>query len=84
MYVIPYFTYFSRIRNHTQTTCGKQEALLLQTDRATRYVSQILANCCIKSKFYYAGPTRLLSETRVGDKVSWVRADLGQVRGLCK
>ena len=40
--------------------------------------------CATKSTFHWTGPTtRLLSDTRVGDKVRRVRASLRQVRGLC-
>jgi len=40
-----YFTWCTL--NFTTHCLGKQEALLSQTDRATRRVSRILANCCI-------------------------------------
>ena len=46
-----YFTFYSDLKKRVlcffSNGMSKQEALLSQTDRSTRFVSQNLANCCI-------------------------------------
>ena len=60
--------------------CGKieQEALLWQTDRAMRCVSQNRVNCCIRDKNPLDGPNRKVhDETKSADFVGDPRGHSG-------
>ena len=50
-----------------------------------RSVAATHSSTCVRCKVQIPpdGPDQTLSETRVSDKVRWVRVGLRQVRGLC-